>query len=157
MSKTIRRRRKQGKTDYKARFHMLKSEKPRLVVRRTNRYLIAQIVVTEGAQDKVVTKVSSKELLTKGWPKEKEGSLKSLVAGYLTGFLLVKKIKEKPESVIFDLGLQKNHKGSRIYAVLKGAAEAGLNIPHDKSCLPSDERLKSSDKTKDLLKLKEKL
>lgn len=157
MSKTIRRRRKQGKTDYKARFHMLKSEKPRLVVRRTNKYLVAQLVETEGAQDKVLMKTTSKELLLKGWPKEKEGSLKSLVAGYLTGYLLVKKLKDKPESVIFDLGLQKNHKGSRIYAVLKGAVDAGLNIPHSKGTLPSDERLKSSEKTKDLLKLKEKL
>lgn len=157
MPKTLRRRRKQGKTDYKARFTMLKSEKPRLVVRRTNRYIVAQIVESENAQDKVVMKVTSKELLTNGWPKENEGSLKSLLAGYLTGYLLAKKIKDKSKEIILDIGLQRNIKGSRIYAVLKGAVDGGLKIPHDKSSLPSEERLKSSEKTKDLLKLKDKI
>ena len=37
MPKVQRRRRIEAKTDYKARFNLLKSEKPRLVVRKTNR------------------------------------------------------------------------------------------------------------------------
>jgi len=44
--KLPRRRRIASKTDYKARLSLLKSEKPRLVVRKTNRYIIAPIIVT---------------------------------------------------------------------------------------------------------------
>lgn len=158
MTKTIRRRRKENKTDYKARFHMLKSEKPRLVVRRTNKYMVAQIVESEIAQDKVIAKVTSKDLLTKGWPKEKEGSLKSLPAAYLTGYLLVKSMKAKVNEAIFDMGLQRNIKGSRIYAVLKGAIDAGLKIPHNPESLPEMERIESNEKLKTVFsKVKEKL
>jgi len=89
--KTLRRRRKEAKTDYKARLNLLKSNKPRLVIRKTNRYIIAQIVESNLAQDKVIADFSSQDLLEKGWPKEKAGSLKSLQAAYLTGFGLVKK------------------------------------------------------------------
>jgi len=153
--KTLRRRRKEAKTDYKARFNLLKSGKPRLVVRKTNRYILAQIVETEIAQDKVLVKVSSKDLLEKGWPKEKFGSLKSLQAAYLTGFLLGKKAKQK--ELILDIGLNRNVRGSRIFAVLKGAIDAGIKIHHDSSVLPTEERLKANEKLKDLLKIKEKL
>jgi len=33
-------------------------------------------------------------------------------------------------------------KGSKIYAVLKGASDAGLEIPHSPDILPSEERIK---------------
>lgn len=153
--KTRRRRRKEGKTDYKARFNMLKSEKPRLVIRKTNRYIIAQIVESKAAQDHVLITVSSKDLLEKGWPKDKSGSLKSLMAAYLTGYLLVKNLREKPKQIIFDSGMHRHIKGSRIYAALRGAVDAGLNIPHNPETLPSDERLKLNEKTSSLLKLKD--
>ncbi|MFH1425772.1 MAG: 50S ribosomal protein L18 [archaeon] len=155
MPKTQKRRRRQAKTDYKARLALLKSEKPRVVVRKTNRYILAQIVESKLAQDKVITRVSSKDLLQKGWPKEKKGSLKNLQAAYLTGFLLAKKTKIK--EAILDTGLQRNISGSRIYAFLKGAVEAGLKIPHSKESLPTDERLNKNEKLKDLLSIKEKL
>lgn len=32
--------------------------------------------------------------------------------------------------------------GARVFAVLKGATDAGLNVPHDEEILPSDERIK---------------
>ena len=156
--KTIRRRRHEGKTDYKARLHLLKSEKLRLVVRKTNRYLIAQIVESNLAQDKTLVKVTSKDLLEKGWPKENSGSLKSLAAAYLTGFMLGKSTKSFAKEVILDSGLHRNVVGSRIYALVKGAADAGLNIPHNKEILPSLERIKSSSKHGALVeRLKEKL
>jgi len=158
MTKTIRRRRREAKTDYKARFHMLKSEKPRLVVRKTNRYVIVQIVESDVAQDKVVAKVSSKDLLNNGWPKEKEGSLKSLPACYLTGFMLVKNLKIKVAEAILDIGLQRNIKGSRLYAVLKGAVDAGLNIPHNPEALPPIEKIEANETLKSTFeKVKEKL
>ncbi len=60
--KTQRRRRLETKTDYKARLALLKSEKPRLVIRKSNRYILAQIVLSEIAQDKILFRVSSKDL-----------------------------------------------------------------------------------------------
>ncbi len=144
--KILRKRRLENKTDYKARLAMLKSEKPRLVIRKTNRYIISQIVVSEIAQDKVVSEVNSKALLSLGWPKEKAGSLKSLSAAYLTGLLLASKTNEK--EAILDLGLQRNIHKSRLYATLKGAVDGGLSIPHSKEALPSDEMVQGSDELK---------
>ena len=40
--KVSKRRRIEAKTDYAKRIKLLKSEKPRLVFRRTNKYIIAQ-------------------------------------------------------------------------------------------------------------------
>ncbi len=142
--KTVRRRRLESKTDYKARLALLKSEKPRLVVRKTNRYVIAQIVSSEMAQDKVVIGMTSKILLSKGLPAEMAGSLKTLGASYLTGFLLGKAaLKAGIKEAVLDAGMHINVKNSRIYAVLKGAVDAGLSIPHTKEILPSMEIIKN--------------
>lgn len=155
--KTLRRRRQEGKTDYKSRLRLLKSEKLRLVVRKTNKYLIAQIVESNDAKDKTLVKVTSHDLLEKGWPNENAGSLKSLTASYLTGFMIGKKAKSFVKEAILDIGLHRNS-GSRIYALLKGAIDAGLNIPHDTEKLPSMERIKSSSELGKMLdKIKEKL
>jgi len=154
MPKTQRRRRREAKTDYKARLALLKSEKPRLVVRKTNRFIIAQIVDSELAQDKTLVRMTTKDLLDNGWPKEKSGSLKSLPAAYLLGFMIGKAMKNKIKEVVLDIGLQRNIKGSRIFAVLKGALDAGLNIPHNKEALPSEERINSG---KDLSGLIDKI
>jgi len=150
MKRTIKRRRKEGKTDYKARLGFLKSNKPRVVVRKTNKYIIGQIVTTDIAQDKVVISVTSKDLLQKGWPKELEGSLKSLSACYLTGYLLGKKSKDINEGIL-DIGLQRNIKKSRLYAFLRGLVEGGFNAPHSKESLPNDEELTKSEKTGKLI------
>lgn len=152
MPKTQKRRRKEAKTDYKSRFALLKAEKPRLVVRKTNKFIVAQIVDSDTAQDKTLARMTTKDLLEKGWPKEKAGSLKSLPAAYLLGFMIGKKFKDKTKEVILDIGMQRNISGSRIFAVLKGAVEAGLNIPHNPESFPSDERMKSN---KELTKLME--
>lgn len=150
--RTIRRRRKEAKTDYKLRFNLLKSEKPRLVIRKTNRYILAQIVTSEIAQDRVLLNISSKDLLLKGWPENKKGSLKSLAACYLTGIIIGKKSKDLVKEAILDIGMHKNIHGSRIYSLVKGAKEAGLNIEVDEKVLPKDERIYSNkDITKTLI------
>jgi len=142
--KMPRRRRLEAKTDYKSRLALLKAEKPRLVIRKTNRYVIVQIVLSDTAQDKVVMGVDSKVLLSKGLPAEYAGSLKSLGAAYLTGFLLGKKaVSSGIKEAIVDAGMYINVKNSRIYAALKGALDAGLNIPHKKEVLPQMESIKS--------------
>lgn len=144
MTKTIRRRRLEKKTDYKARLALLKSEKARIVVRKTNRYIIAQLVQTDIAQDKVVIALSSKSLLEKGWPKEKQGSLKNLAACYLTGLLIGKLSLAKVKEAIFDIGMYRNIPKSRLYSFLKGVSDSGLKIPHNNVVFPSEELIKQN-------------
>lgn len=157
MAKSLKRRRLEAKTDYHARLALLKSEIPRLVIRKTNRYIIAQVVSSDIAQDKVQAGAISKDLLLKGWPKEKAGSLKSIPAAYLTGFMLAKAAQQKKiKKVILDMGMHRNVHGSRIYAVVKGALDAGIEIPFEKDALPNEARIAES-KIIDIKKMKEKL
>jgi len=146
--KILKRRRLEAKTDYKARLTMLVSGKPRLVVRKTNRYMVAQIVSSEIAQDKVICGYSSKILLEKGWPKELQGSLKTLPAGYLLGLLVGKLAKGKVNEVILDIGMNKSIAKSRIYAVVEGVLDSGLKLNCDKSILPNMKEYKINDKLK---------
>src|SRR3989344_4783290 len=105
-----KKRRGESRTDYAKRLKLLKSGKPRIVFRKSNRFLTGQYVISSEAQDKVFITVSSKELLKNGWDETKINSLKTLPASYLTGMLLAKKIKEKKldKKVIIDFGMIRN-------------------------------------------------
>jgi large subunit ribosomal protein L18 len=141
VNKTIRRRRYECKTDYRGRLALIKSEKPRLVIRKTNRYIIAQLVVTNVAQDKVIASVISKDLIAKGWPEAKAGSLKSRAAAYLTGLMLGNKVKAKYKEAIVDFGMNRNIKKSRIYAAVKGFIDSGMKVPCSEDVLPTKEEM----------------
>lgn len=145
MKKISKRRRREGKTNYHKRLILLKSETPRLVVRKTNKYIIMQVIESNKAQDKVLHTVSTKDLLNLGWPEEKKGSLKSLTASYLGGLLIGKKALINNKEVILDSGLIPSTKGSRVYAVVKGVIDSGLNIPHDDKVLPDEEKIQKFD------------
>lgn len=147
--KTPRRRRLEAKTDYKARLELLKSGKPRLVVRKSNKYMIMQVVESEIAQDKVIAGTSSKALLEKGWPKEKSGSLKSLAASYLTGILIGTMAKAKGvNEAILDMGMSRAIKKSRFFAAVKGAIDGGLKVPCANDAMPEMQTIKN-EKVKD--------
>ncbi len=137
--KIEKKRRAENKTNYKKRLILLKSRIPRLVVRKTNKYLILEIIESKHAQDCIESFVSTKELLNYGWPKEMSGSLKSVTAGYLAGLLIGKKTKIK--EVILDSGLIESTKGSRVYSVVKGISDAGIKIPYKKEILPDENRI----------------
>ncbi len=146
MKRLDRRRRRENKTNYTKRLNLLKGNIPRLVVRKSNKYILLQVVESVNAQDKVICEVSTKEFLRYRWPKEKAGSLKSLAACYLGGMLLANKAKAKNvDKVILDTGLIPNTKGSRVYAAVKGVAEGGLEIPHNEEVLPTDEMINKYD------------
>jgi large subunit ribosomal protein L18 len=133
------RRKRQGKTDYRKRIAFLSSDLPRLLVRRSLKSTYAQIIVYEPEGDKVLVSASSKDLQKLGW--KLSGS--NLPAAYLVGFLIGKKAKEaKIEKAIFDIGLYQSIKGSKLYAALKGAVDAGLDVPHDDKNMPSEDRIK---------------
>ena len=139
--KLDKRRRIENKTNYNKRLKLLKGRAPRLVVRKTNKYILLQIIESKNAQDKVIYSVSTRDLLKSGWPKEKQGSLKSLGASYLAGLLLGKKVGKLKERVILDTGLIPSTNGSRIYAAIKGVADSGINIPYDEKIIPPMERI----------------
>jgi len=131
------RRRRECKTDYKKRLNLLKSELPRFVVRLSNKYITCQFVKYETDGDKTLVSVSSKKLADFGW----KYSGKNIVAAYLSGYLAGKLASEKKvKNAVFDIGLQ-SCKNSKIFAALKGAIDAGIEIPHGDERLPAEERL----------------
>ena len=132
-------RKRQGKTDYKARLRLLQAQKPRLVVRRSMKNILVQLVEFHPDGDKVIVTTSTKELQKKyGW----DIARRNTPAAYLTGFLAGAKAKEKKlNEAIVDIGLQKARKGSLLFAAVKGAIDAGLKVPHDPESFPSEERV----------------
>src|SRR6266705_172831 len=77
------RRRREGRTDYKLRRALVRSGKPRAVVRVTNKYVYVQITDAELRGDIVRAAASSKELAKMGW-KGASGNIPSasLTGGY---------------------------------------------------------------------------
>ncbi|HLC72065.1 MAG TPA: 50S ribosomal protein L18 [Candidatus Nanoarchaeia archaeon] len=132
-------RKRQGRTDYRARLALLKSRKPRFVVRRSLKNVLVQIIEYAPDGDKVLLTVSSKELQKDfGW----DIARRNTPAAYLTGMLAGVKAKEKKlKDAILDLGLQKITKGSLIFAVVKGANDAGFTVPFNPETMPSEERI----------------
>jgi large subunit ribosomal protein L18 len=133
------RRRRERKTDYKARKAFLLSGKPRLVARCSINNVTAQIIVAKPNGDEVVVSAQSKEVARKyGW-KAPRGSVP---AAYLTGFLCGLKARAHGiEGAILDIGLYTPSKGARIFAVLKGVLDAEVNVPHSEEKLPDEKRL----------------
>ncbi len=133
------RRRREGKTDYKARLGLIDIDKSRLVVRITNNHVIAQVINVAEMGDETLVSAHSKELEKMGW----KAGTKNTAAAYLTGYLCAKKALSKGiEYAVLDIGLKSSIKGSKIFAVLKGASDAGLNVPHGESILPDESRIK---------------
>jgi large subunit ribosomal protein L18 len=131
-------RRREGKTDYGARLKLIGLDKHRLVIRVTGNHTIAQIVDVELTGDQTLVSAHSQELKNMGWL----GSGKNTSAAYLTGFLCGRKaVKEGIDGAVLDMGLQTSTKGSRVYAALKGAIDAGLAVPHKDVILPGEDRI----------------
>jgi len=132
------RREREGKTHYKKRLKILLTSKHRLVVRKSLKNLHVSIVQYGTKGDIVVLTVNSNTLNKLGW-KAGTGNLPS---AYLTGLAAGKKAVEKGiNEAILDIGLNKSVKGSRLYAALAGAIDAGMKIPLDLQILPAKDRL----------------
>lgn len=139
---TVRyRRKREGKTNYKKRLELLKGRTDRLVVRRTNKQVILQIVRYAEDGDQVLITTQSNELAKHGW----KHSLKNTPAVYLAGMLIAKKAKAKGVSkAILDLGLQTPLKGSKLFAAVKGAIDGGLEMNAGEEIFPSEDRIKGA-------------
>lgn len=132
-------RRLERKTDYDKRLKLLRSRKPRLVIRISERHSNAQIVRYNLKGDEVLASATTQELKKLGW----DYPCSNVPAAYLVGLLIGKRAKEnKIKSVVVDIGLKRSTKGSRLYSLLKGALDMGLDIPHSQEILPNEERIK---------------
>jgi large subunit ribosomal protein L5e len=163
------RRRREGKTDYYHRQHLIiqdknkyKSPKYRLVVRFTNRDVVAQIVAADLTHDKCVAVAYSHELPRYGITV----GLTNYAAAYATGLLLARRVNSKfklnyagvkeangedyeveadesgpkPFHALLDVGLQRTSTGARVFGALKGAVDGGLDIPHNNHRFPGSKR-----------------
>ena len=136
--RVARRRRREGKTDYRKRINLIKSGEPRAVVRRSARSISVQFVKYNPQGDEVIVCANGLELEKFGWNK----SAANTQAAYLTGYLAGKRAKSAGvENAVLDIGLHSPIKGSRIFASLKGLIDAGVNVPHNENILPSQERI----------------
>ncbi len=135
------RRKREGRTNYKKRLALLKSGKPRLVIRLSNRYAQLQIVRYDPDGDKVVVGLTSRILRQHGW----KGTCISLPAMYLLGRLIAAEARKRGvNEAIVDLGLQRHQAGGRFAAAVKGAIDGGLAVPASAEVFPAPERLHGS-------------
>jgi len=133
------RRRREGKTDYRARYRLMDVGKLRFIVRITNYHVITQIAKIGKMGDETLISAHSKQLQKLGWL----ANTNNISAAYLTGYLCGKKaLKEGITEAVLDIGLRPPIKGSRVFAALKGAVDAGLKVPHSESILPDESRIK---------------
>lgn len=133
------RRRREGKTDYQLRRGLVISGLPRLVVRVSLRNASIQFIKAEVNGDLVLAAAHSTELAKKyGWL----GDTGNLPAAYLTGLLCgFKAFNQGVTQAVLDIGLHRPSKGSKVFAALKGALDAGLSVTYDKEKLPEEERI----------------
>jgi len=155
------RRRREGKTDYRARKRLITQDKNkyatpkyRIVVRFTNKDIVAQIIYSKITGDVVLTAAYSHELPRYGI----KFGLTNYAAAYAVGLLLARRhltnvgLAEKyvglseasgsdfnvadnkegprPFTALLDVGLVRTTTGHRIFGALKGALDGGLSIPH---------------------------
>lgn len=137
------RRRRQGRTDFHHRLRLLKSRKARLVVRKTNNNLVVQFVEYDETGDHIAAAANATELKKLGWTGHTGNTSAAFLAGLLAG---VRAKKAGIETAVLDIGLQAPVPGSRIFAGLAGAVEAGVDVPHGESVIPADERISGAHK-----------
>jgi len=160
------RRRREGKTDYFARKRLVvqnknkyNTPKYRLVTRFTNTDIITQVTYATIEGDKVVCAAYASELPRYGI----KVGLTNYSAAYAVGLLLARRLNnkygldetyvgvEKPDGedyfveqegeraaffCVLDTGLARTSTGARIFGVLKGAVDGGLDIPHSNKRFP---------------------
>ena len=122
------RRRREVRTDYHQRLRLLKSGKPRLVARPSNKHVRAQLVTTGPDGDETFASAHSADLAEYGW----EAPTGNLPAAYLTGLLAgTRALAADVEEAVLDIGLSSPTPGSKVFAIQEGAIDAGVEIPHN--------------------------
>jgi large subunit ribosomal protein L5e len=144
------------------------SRKYRLVVRRTSTKFIVQIIYSTLTGDKVMCQANSTELAAHGL----KAGLTNFSAAYCTGLLIARRLlaqvkldgiykpnenvngdyfnveedgeneEKKPFKACLDVGLHRTTTGARMFGVLKGACDGGVNVPHNTKRFPGYTRAK---------------
>ena len=163
-------RRRSGKTDYYARKRLVtqaknkyNAPKYRLVIRFTNRDIIAQIVTSEITGDKVFVSAYAHELKA----YDVTHGLTNWAAAYCVGLLVARRAlvklgldkaftgveeadgeftetepaevdgeERRPFKCYLDVGLVRTSTGARVFGAMKGASDGGLYIPHSEKRFP---------------------
>ncbi|MCU4924726.1 50S ribosomal protein L18 [Halobacteria archaeon AArc-dxtr1] len=126
------RRRREVRTDYHQRLRLLKSGKPRLVARKSNKHTTAQLISPGPQGDETLASAHSSDLEEYGW----DAPTSNISAAYLTGLLAGQRAVEAGlEEAVLDIGLNTATPGNKVFAVQEGAIDAGLEIPHNDSVL----------------------
>jgi large subunit ribosomal protein L18 len=126
------RRRREVRTDYHQRLRLLKSGKPRLVARKSNKHTTAQLITPGPQGDETLASAHSSDLAEYGW----DAPTSNISAAYLTGLLAGQRAVEAGlEEAVLDIGLNTATPGNKVFAVQEGAIDAGLEIPHNDSVL----------------------
>lgn len=144
------------------------SKKYRLVARRTNRRIIAQIIYATMTGDRVLSAADSFELRRFGL----QAGLTNYSAAYATGLLLARRLlkqvgladtykenseingeyfnvdediqdDKRPFKALLDVGINATTTGARVFAVMKGACDGGINVPHKTKRFPGYTRQKA--------------
>ncbi len=134
--KVAKRRKREGKTNYKKRLTLLLSHKPRLVVRKSKKNYSVQVIEYQKEGDRVLISAHSKELAPMGYTGHSANSKAAYLVGYLAG---KKAVKNKVKGAILDMGMVSAVRGSIAFAALRGAIDAGLDVPHNTEILPPAE------------------
>ena len=163
-------RRRSGKTDYYARKRLItqaknkyNAPKYRLVIRFTNRDIIAQIVTSEITGDKVFMAAYGHELKRYGITHGTTNWAAAYTVGLLVARRALKKLNldeaftgveepdgeytmteeaevdgesRRPFKCFLDVGLTRTSTGARVFGAMKGASDGGLYIPHSEKRFP---------------------
>jgi len=141
-----------------------------LVARITSTNVIAQIIYATIKGDVVFARADSSELKRFGLT----AGLKNYAAAYATGLLLARRLLKKtgldahykgaakidgedydvekdakedrrPFKAVLDVGLTRTTTGNKVFAVLKGATDGGLHVPHSTKRFPGYKRADKGD------------
>lgn len=155
------RRRRSGKTDYRARTRLVtqdknkyNSPKYRVAVRFSNKDICAQVIYATIAGDVVVASAYSHELPKYGLSV----GLTNYSAAYCVGLLVARRVLKKykldeeyegqtevtgedynvepgegarPFCAYLDVGIKRTCTGAKVFGFLKGACDGGLDVPHN--------------------------
>ena len=131
------RRRREGRTNYGSRLALLKGKTPRLVIRKLNKGVLVQLVEYSEKGDRTICQASNFDLKQFNFTAKR-----NVPSAYLIGFIIGKKaLAKKVTRFIPDFGLHTASKGGVLFAVVKGAVDAGLATKLDEAKLPSKDRI----------------
>ena len=118
---------------------MIASGLPRFVIRKSLKNISVQLIEYIPQGDKVLAAATTQELEKKyGWNAAKRNTSSAYMAGYLLG---KKAQKQNIKKAVADIGLHAITKNSILFSCLKGAVDAGLDIPHSDDLIPPMDRI----------------